>query len=290
MADPEPTDGSSTVSESPTLASPTLEGRTIAVTAERKGTEQSDLFRRRGAEVVHVPTMHTVDLTADDELRALTDRVIAAPPDWTVATTGFGMRLWFDAADDWGVGRQLVDALATTRVVARGPKAQSACRQRGLEVIWQAPDESMHEVVDWLRTQDGIGDDSLVVQLFDPEDHPTTAELAAIAGDVAAIPVYRWRMPDDVDSVRTLVGKIVEGSVDAVTFTSQPAVRFLFEIASEIGRADAVVAACNDGRVLPVCIGPVCAEPLVDAGITTAVWPEPYRLVPMVKLTERILA
>lgn len=267
----------------------TLRGRTIAVTAERRGTEQGDLFRRRGAEVIHVPTMHTVDLTADAHLRALTGAIITSPPDWAVATTGFGMRLWFEAADDWGMGEALVEALGTSRVVARGPKAQSACRQRGLEVVWRAPDESMGEVVDWLRTQAGIGEQSLAVQLFDPEDHPTTGDLATIAGDVTAIPVYRWRMPDDVGAVEHLVTRIADGSVDAVTFTSQPAVRFLLDVATRVGRFDSVIEACNEGRVLPVCIGPVCAEPLVDAGITTAIWPDPYRLVPMVRLVESTL-
>jgi len=267
----------------------TLAGRTVAVTAERRSDEQADLLRRRGADVVVVPTMHTVDLRADAALRRTTESVVADPPDWLVATTGFGMRLWFEAADDWGLGDALVAALGHSRVVARGPKSQSACRQRGLDVVWRAPDESMAEVVRWLAGQPGVADASLVVQLFDPEDHPSTTELAGIAREVRAVPVYRWRMPDDVDAVRDLVRRIADGRVDAVTFTSQPAVRFLLDVAREEGLLEAVVAACNRGDVLPVCVGPVCAQPVAAAGIRTAVWPEPYRLVPMVRLLERLL-
>lgn len=266
-----------------------LTGRTVAVTAERRSSEQADLLRRRGAEVIVAPSMHTVDLSADDGLRRATEDVIARPPDWLVATTGFGMRLWFEAADAWGSGGALVDALGRSRVVARGPKAQSACRQRGLDVVWRAPEESMAQVVRWLRDQDGIADDTLVVQLFDPEDHPSTAELAEIAADVRAVPVYRWRLPDDLGPVRDLARRIAERRVDAVTFTSQPAVRFLLDVARDEGVLDALVEACNDGAVLPVCVGPVCAEPVAAAGIRTAVWPEPNRLVPMVKLTEHLL-
>ena len=206
-----------------------------------------------------------------------------------MATTGFGMRLWFEAADTWGIGDELVAALARSTVVARGPKAYSACRQRGLDVVWQAPGESMPEVLDWLRDQEGIGGASVVVQLFDPDDHPTTAALRAVAGSVAAIPVYRWRRPDDTGPALDLARRIAERRVDAVTFTSQPAVRFLLELADETGLGAAVVEAFNDGSVLPVCVGPVCAAAAEAAGITTMVWPESFRLAPMVRLTTEAL-
>ncbi len=267
-----------------------LEGRTVAITAERRSSDQADLFRARGATVVHAPTMHTLDLADDEELRRLTSELIESPPDWTVATTGYGMRLWFEAADGWGVGDALLTAMAKGQVVARGPKARSACRRRDVEVAWQAPNESMPEVVDWMRTRPGIAEATIAVQLFDPEDHPTTVDLRSIARRVVAVPIYRWRHPDDRAPAFDLIDRIVERSVDAVTFTSQPAVRFLFEMATEVNRPDEVVAAFESGDVLPVCIGPVCAEALVEAGITTSVWPEPFRLVPMVKLaTERLL-
>ncbi len=267
-----------------------LTGRIVAVTAERRAEDQAELFRKRGAEVLLAPTVHTVDLSGDDGLRRTTEAVIAEPPDWVVATTGFGMRLWFEAAETWGLDAALGSALGTSRVVARGTKAQSVCRQRGLEVVWKAPGESMPEVVAWMGAQDGIASATLAVQLFDPEDHPSTTELEAIAGAVTTVPVYRWRRPDDEAPVRALVRRLADRQVDAVTFTSQPAVRFLFEVAAEEGVLDAIVAACNDGAVLPVCVGPVCAEPVIAAGIRTSVWPDPFRLVPMVKLAAERLA
>jgi uroporphyrinogen-III synthase len=262
-----------------------LHGRTVGVTAERRFEDQAALLRKRGATVLHAPTMHTVDLTGDAELRRHTEAVIADPPAWTVATTGFGMRLWLEAADSWGSGDALVAALGRGTVVARGAKAQSACRQRGLEVEWKAPSEAMPEVVAWLRERPGISAASVVVQLFDPEDHPSTALLRSIAGAVREVPVYRWRWPEDPAPARELVRRIVARDVDAVTFTSQPAVRFLLEIAAADGREAEVVAAFNDD-VLPVCVGPVCAEAGVAAGITTMVWPETYRLAPMVRCAE----
>lgn len=264
-----------------------LAGRTIAITAERRSEEQAALFTKRGATVLAVPTMHTVNLTDDADLRATTDAVIANPPDWMVATTGFGMKLWFEAADGWGIGDALIAALMGSRVVVRGPKAQSACRARGLTVVWMAPHESMPEVVAWMAEQPDIASQSIAVQLFDPEDHPSSTQLRALAATSTEIAIYRWRHPVDVVAVDGLIDEVLAGRVDAITFTSQPAVRFLLDLAGP--RADAFVAACNEGVVMPICIGPVCAEAGVEAGITTMVWPEPNRLVPMVKLTEAVL-
>ena len=90
-----------------------LAGRVVAITAERRSSEQADLLRSRGATVIEAPTMHTVDLTTDEELRAATDAVIEQPPGVLVATTGYGMRVWFDAAGAWGRRDELIAALSS---------------------------------------------------------------------------------------------------------------------------------------------------------------------------------
>lgn len=259
----------------------------VGVTADRRWEEQASLLRRRGLDVVHGPSMRTVDLAGDERLREVTAAVIAAPPAWLVATTGMGMKQWFEAADGWGLRAELLAALgsASTTVIARGAKSTSALRQAGLEVAWSAPGESMAEVVDHLRSVgSALSSSTVAVQLFDPDDHPATADIRALAGDVIEVPVYRWLLPEDPAPAEALVRAAVDGGLGAITFTSQPAVRFLFAIAERIGLRGDLVDACNDGRVLPVCIGPVCAEAGTEVGLTTMVWPEPFRLPPMVRL------
>lgn len=264
--------------------------KVVGITADRRWHEQADLFRRRGIEVVHGPTMRTLDLAGDAALRSVTEALVASPPAWLVATTGMGMRQWFEAAEGWGLRADLLASLAQATVVARGAKASSALRQAGLDVAWRAPGESMAEVVEHLRAAEaGVGSSTVAMQLFDPDDHPSTAAVRALAGRVVEVPVYRWMLPDDQGPAERLIAGVLDGSIAAVTFTSQPAVRFLFSIAERLGHRDALVSWANDGRVHLVCIGAVCAEALVEAGVTTARWPEPFRLPPMVRLTAELL-
>src|SRR5207247_3950301 len=72
-----------------------LKGCTIGVTADRRWQEQAELLARRGATVVHGPTIATVYLNNDERLRRVTEGLIASPPDFLVANTGIGMRAWF---------------------------------------------------------------------------------------------------------------------------------------------------------------------------------------------------
>jgi uroporphyrinogen-III synthase len=264
-----------------------LLGRRIGVTADRRWEEQANLLRKRGAEVVHGPTMRTVDLTGDARLRAVTDDLVAAPPDVLVATTGLGMRRWLEAAGSWSVAEALLGALGEATVVARGAKSSSAVRQAGLEVAWRAPRETMEEVVAHV-VGTGVVGARVALQLFDPDDHPATAALRTAVGPTGAlveVPLYRWLPPLDEGPARHLIDEVLAGRIDAVTFTSQPAVRYLFRIAQGAGSGvDDELRAALDGPVLPVCVGPVCAEALVEEGVTTSVWPEPNRLPPMVRL------
>lgn len=260
----------------------------VGITADRRWEEQADLFRRRGIEVLHGPTMRTLDLSADVALRQATQALVDEPPDWLIATTGMGMRAWLAAAETWQLRDQLLAALGQAKIVGRGAKVTSAVRQAGLDVAWRAPNESMAEVLDHLTQADGQADDigraRVALQLFDPDDHPTTAAVRALAGTVIEVPVYRWLLPDDRGPAERLVEAAVAGELAAVTFTSQPAVRFLLRIAADMGARDTLIDVLNEGPVLAACIGPVCAEAATDEGLRSVVWPEPFRLPPMVRL------
>ena len=264
-----------------------LAGRRVGITADRRWRAQADLLENLGADVIHGPTLRTVDLSGDEALRQATIDLIDRPPDFLVGSTGMGITMWLEAADTWELGGRLREALRQGRVIARGAKATSALRRQGFEVAWQAPLETMEEVVDFLIGQ-GIGSARVALQLFDPGGHPSTAALADRCRELVEVPVYRWLMPADARPAKRLIETMCAGAVDAVTFTSQPSVHHLFRIAEGLGRAGDLRAACN-GAVIPVCVGPVCADAALAEGITSPRWPDPPRLAAMIRLVASAL-
>src|SRR5438093_9301027 len=108
-----------------------LAGRRVGITADRRWRAQADLLKNQGAEVIHGPTIRTVDLSGDETLRRATLDLIATPPDYLVGSTGMGITMWLEAADSWGLGDPLREALRASRIVARGAKAWSALRRQG---------------------------------------------------------------------------------------------------------------------------------------------------------------
>lgn len=264
-----------------------LAGRVVALTADRRRSEQAGLFQRRGATVVEAPTLKTVDLSRDRRLREVTEALIADPPGWLVVTTAMGLRLWLESAASWAALDRLTGALGRARAVARGAKSASALRRAGLEVAWQAPGETMADVLAYLAEEAEPGA-RVALQLFDLADHPSTRAVRALGLEVVEVPVYRWLLPDDMAPARALVEAAVAGQLDAVTFTSQPALRHLFTIADGAGRGAALAGAFNDGLCC-ACVGPVCAAAARELGVARPVWPSPPRLVAMARLVTQAL-
>ena len=265
-----------------------LEGFTVGITADRRRTEQAELFERRGATVVHGPTIATDYLGAESELVAATRQVIDRRPDVVVATTGIGVRAWFEAAHASGLGHDLLDSLRSAHVVARGPKATAALRLVGLTVSADCGSERLDDCITDLCSRPLAG--ALVaVQQYGNEDKATTARLQAAGAEVVAVPVYRWRLPHDRRPARRLLAATCDGRVDALTFTSAPALRHLFAMADDDGLADVLRARLGREDPLAACIGPVCADQAVSLGVVSPLVPESSRLGLLVRAVTEAL-
>ena len=265
-----------------------LTGFVVGVTADRRADEQIELLRRRGAATLHGPTIKTLPLDADQALRSRTDDMLANPPDFVIANTGIGMRAWFMAAENWGIGDRLLDALSGAQVFARGPKASAAAHAAGLEVAWRAPSERLDEVVDLLLAEPLAGK-RVAYQEHGAEPGDVLARLTDAGAIVIRIPVYRWIVPDDTTAAERLLDAIVNRRVHAVTFTSAPAVRNLFALAESLG-LDEPLRSALQGPVIVASVGLVCSGELSDAGVSDVVMPAKPRLGLLVRSLSHELA
>ncbi len=252
-----------------------LDGFVIGITADRRWEEQAELLSRRGASIVHGASITTSYLASDENLRRATLAIIEAPPDYLVATTGIGVRAWLDTATTWGLGAQLVAALGQARTVARGPKSAAALHIGGIGVWQSSPTERMDALVEILLAEP-LRDRRVAVQEYGMESPELVKVLSDAGAEVVSVPVYRWRLPTDTEPALRLVKAACAGRLDAITFTSAPAVHNLFAMAQH--EAAQLRDAFNGGSVLAACVGPVCAGGARAEGIEDPLTPPLGRL------------
>jgi uroporphyrinogen-III synthase len=258
-----------------------LLGFRIGVTSDRRSGDLIAALERRGAEVLHAPTLQIVP--AEHDIRVIEDSkaIIDAQPDILLATTAYGMRGWFEGADAAGIGPGLLDVLAHSRILVRGPKARGAIRAAGLTDQGMSAEETTASLVDEVIAGNPAGT-TIAVQLHGFVDEEQLDRLRDAGATVITVAPYRWTVPAEPARVVRILEAIAARTLDAVTFTSAPAAEALLVAAREHGLFDAVVTALR-ADVVPIAVGPVTAAPLHAAGVE-AIHPERYRLGALVRM------
>ena len=79
-----------------------------------------------------------------------------------------------------------------------------------------------------------------------------------------------------------LIEAICSGALDAVTFTSAPAVDALLSTAEALGRGPALIEGLRS-RIIVAAVGTVTAAPLLAADVPT-IWPDRFRMGALIRL------
>ncbi|MDN3937454.1 uroporphyrinogen-III synthase [Arthrobacter sp. YD4] len=264
-----------------------LEGFRIGVTSHRRSQDLIEALERRGAEVLHAPALKIAPVQEDHRLIEDSRAIIEARPQLCIATTAYGMRRWCEAADSFGIGDQLLETLAATRMFVRGPKARGAVRAAGLADVGISSDETTATLVDMLLAE-GVRGKTVAVQLHGYTDVRQLERLRMSGANVMTVTPYRWVKPEGAGRLPKLIEAACNGSLDVLTFTSAPAVDALWSTAHEMGLYKQLVAALKT-TVATAVVGPITAQPLVDAGVQPLV-PERFRMGALIRLVCEHLA
>ncbi len=246
-----------------------------------------EALERRGASVLHAPALKIAPVQEDVTLIEDTKTIIAAKPDICIATTAYGMRRWCEAADSFGIGEQLLDVLAACRMFVRGPKARGAVRAAGLADVGISSDETTATLVDMLL-QEGVRGKTVAVQLHGYTDVRQLERLRMSGATVLTVTPYRWVKPDGEDKLPRLIEAACSGDLDVLTFTSAPAVDAMWSTAHEMGMYRQLIEALKT-QVTVAAVGPVTAQPLIDAGLAPLI-PDRYRMGALIRLVTEHLA
>ena len=215
-----------------------LAGFTIGVTADRRADEQIQLLERKGATIVHGPTIRTHPLGDESGLAAATRSLIDDPPDIADFITALGVRSWLEAAEALGLADALLDVLERCALWTRGPKASGAIAALGLSVTSSVSSRSAEvcdavtfttrtAIVHLLAIADGLGlhDDTLTALNRTTVAvcvGPVCAELGRSVGISGMIEPRRARLGSMVlDFANKMGGEVTELRIGGVMLRVQ---------------------------------------------------------------------
>lgn len=259
-----------------------LSGCRVVLTAQRRAAQFAAALERHGAAIVHAPALSVVPHIDDPELVARTRALIEEQPDIVVVTTGVGFTGWGEVAEAAGLTEQWHAMLASSRIIARGPKARGAIQAAGLVPDWVAESETSAEIQQVLLDE-GVRGLRIAVQHHGAGADGLDEAFAAAGGEVCSLVIYRWGPAPDPEAVVAAVHLVARRECDAVAFTSAPGATAFLDVARDQGVMPQVVGAFNDERgVLAAAVGNVTAAPLWDHGIHPVI-PDRFRLGALVR-------
>lgn len=255
-----------------------LTGRRIAVAGGRRFDELDALIGKLGGEALSRPMMASAPM--DDPLvTQAIETFTRQESDWTVLVTGMGTSAMIDAAAKRGLEQKLLERLQQSQIAARGYKTVKTLKQLGLTPVVQDDDGTLEGLTRQLEPYDLQG--KHVVIQFHGEVTPELIHwLERKGATVHGILLYRY-IPPTPEFVESFLGELERGEIDAVAFTSNTQVRFLFDTADELGRRDWLRDLFNE-QVVVGSVGSMTSRALRERGVQRFLVPEHERMGAMI--------
>jgi len=248
-----------------------LERVTIAILEHRYAKEFAALFERLGASVHACPLLEEKPVENRDELQRFVQQVVAGNLHMMIFLTGVGARFLVAEAESMGLKQDFLNALGKLTIVVRGPKPVAALRQLSVRVDVVPANPTTEGVIEALRSRDLQGL-SVGVQLYGTPNPQLVSALETKGASVKPVQVYAYGAAADSSAVKSIIGKILDGQIQVVVFTSAPQVRMLFDFAAQSGLAESLESALK-GNVAIASIGEVTSRALAERNLTPKIVP-----------------
>ncbi|CCI71518.1 uroporphyrinogen-III synthase [Paenibacillus polymyxa M1] len=251
-----------------------MAGKRVALAGPRKAEEMALLVMKMGGEPVERPAQGTVFLD-DIELRNAVVSWVKNPPDWYIFTTGMGLDALFDMAEDMGVAEQIIELLQSSNIAARGYKTVNGLKKRGFTPAVRDEDGSLIGLTRAFGPYDLKGKEVLLQLHGDPA--PRLVEWLDKQGAVTRQVLPYKHIPPEEAKLQALLDDVINRTIDAVTFTSGPQIRFLAQYARGQNRFEDLLEAFRED-VIAVSVGKVTAQSILEEGIERVVFPTEERM------------
>jgi uroporphyrinogen III methyltransferase/synthase len=251
-----------------------LFGKRIVITRSiEHARELTDVLENLGAEAIVAPVFRvTPPEDAESVDRAAAD---ARRYDWIVFESAISAARFLAAI---ARGPQDLRALGRTSLCAVGPSTAEQVVAYGLKPDVVVPELRVEGVAEAMASHAPVDGRDVLVVRPDHERNLLAGMLAERGARVTDLVAYRTE-PDAPDSpaAQRIYRMMLDGQIDAVTFTSPTAVRRFASLIGDEQAADLL------GTTVVAAIGPVTAAAALELGITPTVVADPYTVEGLVQ-------
>jgi uroporphyrinogen-III synthase len=234
-----------------------FKGKVIAITRPLERSKTSaDIIKSHGGVPFVAPTLE-LHSSKTKSLMELCER--AHELDWIILTSPESLNSLFKYCNDF---KERLNP--NCRVAAIGPKTAQAITNYGINTELLPDDYTAEGLLEVFKDIPLKGKKVGLPRTFSARQVLPDG-LKGMGAEVYLAEAYKSTLPQDKSLAHKLIEGIIQGEVDAVTFTSPLTVTNLFEIAGE--KKEVLLKALKEDSTVVAAIGPITQKPLNENGV-----------------------
>jgi uroporphyrinogen-III synthase len=255
---------------------PILKGKVVAITRPvGQAEEAGKLIEEKGGIPYYIPAIEIKGLSNFEPIKKFIAEMLDLQVDYVIFMSTNGIKYLFSAAEELKQTRQLKEGLATTFVIAVGPRTAEALEKDYTVHVSLVPTKYSSEGLLECFEKGEVAGKKIRIPRTSNATPTLTEKLKEMGADVEEIYVYESGLPADEKLKDKFYLDLTAGKIGAIVFGSGLSAKNIFKMLSGKASMNNLQSLINS-KVTTVAIGPTTAEALTEMGIKVDVMPEDY--------------
>ncbi len=259
-------------------------GLAVAAFESRKATEMTRLIERYGGQPFVAPALRGIPIQDNPVALNFGAKLIEGRVDILILMTGIGTTILFELLRSRHPMSSIMAALSQTAIIARGPKPVAALKTLDLTPTLTVPEPNTWvEVVSTLDEYRPVKGLRVAVQEYGTSNPELLAALRQRGAEVFPVPIYRWALPEDISSLKQVLGEIIAGHMQVMLVTNAAQIDHVMQVLEQEGTTAQFKEACK--KIVVASIGPTASARLLHYDLAVDFEPSHPKMGVLVKET-----